>query len=139
MRHQLNIAVRREPRRLRLRATDRAHPAVSQPAISKVVADLERAFGVRLLDRDRHGAEPTIYGKELLKHGIIVFDELRESVKAIEFLTDPTGGELRIGASNALAAGLIPAVISLLHRRHPRLTFHVAQANSFASLISRVT
>ena len=33
-----------------------------------------------------------------------------------------------------MAAGLLPAVISLLHRRHPRLTFHVVQANSVATL-----
>jgi DNA-binding transcriptional LysR family regulator len=111
------------------------HLAVSQPAVSKVVADLEHAFGVRLLDRDRHGAQPTIYGKELLKHGVVVFDELRQGVKAIEFLTDPSVGELRIGTSNALAAGLIPAVISRMHRQHPRLTFHVAQANNFATLL----
>jgi DNA-binding transcriptional LysR family regulator len=110
------------------------HLAVSQPVISKVIADLERSLGVRLLDRDRHGAEPTIYGEALLKHSIVVFDELRQSVKAIEFLSDPTAGELRIGCINAMAAGLLPAAISLLHRRHPRLTFHVVQANSVATL-----
>jgi DNA-binding transcriptional LysR family regulator len=40
--------------------------AVSQPVVSKVIADLERTVGVRLLDRDRHGAEPTIFGRALL-------------------------------------------------------------------------
>ena len=110
------------------------HLAVSQPVISKVIADLEHVLGVRLLDRDRHGAEPTIYGEALLKHGVVVFDELRQSVKSIEFLTDPTAGDLRIGCINAMAAGLLPAVISLLHRRHPRLTFHIVQANSVATL-----
>src|SRR5262245_39354613 len=70
------------------------HLAISQPAISKVIADLEHALGVRLLDRDRHGAAPTVYGEALLKHGLVVFDELRQSVKEIEFLTNPTAGEL---------------------------------------------
>jgi DNA-binding transcriptional LysR family regulator len=110
------------------------HLAVSQPVVSKVVADLEHVLGVRLLDRDRHGAEPTIYGEALLKHGVVVFDELRQSVKSIEFLTDPTAGDLRIGCINAMAAGLLPAVISLLHCRHPRLTFHVVQANTVTAL-----
>jgi len=110
------------------------HLAISQPVVSKVIADLEHVLGVRLLDRDRHGAEPTIYGEALLKHGVVAFDELRQGVKAIEFLTDPTTGELRIGVTNALAAGLLPAVISLLHRRHPRLSFHVAQASNFSTL-----
>src|SRR5262249_6615062 len=110
------------------------HLAISQPVVSRVIAELEHVLGVRLLDRDRHGAEPTIYGSALLKHGIAVFDELRQSVKEIEFLTDPTAGELRIGCTGAMGAGLLPVVIGLLHRRHPRLTFHVMQAGSVAVL-----
>jgi Bacterial regulatory helix-turn-helix protein, lysR family len=38
------------------------HLAVSQPVVSAAIADLERAVGVRLLDRSRRGVEPTIYG-----------------------------------------------------------------------------
>ena len=41
----------------------------TQPAVSKSIADLERAVGVRLLDRGRHGAEPTSYGRALLEGG----------------------------------------------------------------------
>jgi molybdenum-dependent DNA-binding transcriptional regulator ModE len=54
---------------------------VSQPAISKVIGDLEHALGVRLLDRSRRGVEPTIYGNALLKRGLIAFDELKQSIK----------------------------------------------------------
>ena len=43
-----------------------AQLSVSQPAISKAVADLEYALGVRLLDRTQRGAEPTVYGRALL-------------------------------------------------------------------------
>ena len=50
--------------------------AISKPVISKSIADLEHMLGVRLLERDRHGAEPTAYGTALLKRGITVFDEL---------------------------------------------------------------
>jgi hypothetical protein len=38
---------------------------VSQPAVSKVIADLEHALGVRLLDRSPHGVEPTVFGQAL--------------------------------------------------------------------------
>jgi DNA-binding transcriptional LysR family regulator len=110
------------------------HLAISQPVVSKVIADLEHVLGVRLLDRDRHGAKPTIYGEALLKHGVVVFNELKQSVKSIEFLTDPTAGDLRIGCLNAMAAGLLPVVINQLHRRHPRLSFHIVQANTVAAL-----
>src|SRR6202171_6396011 len=63
-----------------------------QPAISRSIADLEHALGVRLLDRHRQGVEPTEYGRALLKCGAAVFDELRQGVKKIEFLADPAGG-----------------------------------------------
>src|SRR3954454_18927241 len=82
----------------------------SQPNISKAIADLERALGVRLLDRHRRGIEPTDYGRALLASGAVVFDELRQTVKQIEFLADPAAGEIRIGANPALAAGFASVV-----------------------------
>src|SRR6516225_4060182 len=101
------------------------HLAISKPVVSKVIADLEHVLGVRLLERDRHGAEPTIYGAALLKRGRTVFDELRESVKDIEFLTDPTAGEVRIACNPSLATGLISAVVDRVSQDHPRITFHL--------------
>src|SRR3954471_6793355 len=66
----------------------------SQSAISRSIAELEHAFGVRLLDRSRRGVEPTQCGRALLSCGAAVFDELRQGVKSIEFMTDPTAGEV---------------------------------------------
>ena len=99
------------------------HLAISKPAISKVVADLEHVLGVRLLERDRHGAEPTIYGAAVLKRSIAAFDELRESVKDIAFLVDPTAGQVRIGSMPLVCASFVSAVIDRLSQRYPRLGF----------------
>src|SRR5436190_21372062 len=71
------------------------HLAISRPAVSKTIADLEHTLGVRLLDRTAQGVVPTLYGRALLKRGVAVLDELRQSVKESEFLADPNGGELR--------------------------------------------
>jgi DNA-binding transcriptional LysR family regulator len=54
------------------------HLNTSQPNISKSIADLEHALGVRLLDRHRQGIEPTKSGRALLDCGVAVFDELRQ-------------------------------------------------------------
>jgi DNA-binding transcriptional LysR family regulator len=54
--------------------------SISQPSISKAIADVEHAVGIRLLDRGPQGIEPTIYGRALLKCGTAVFDELRHGV-----------------------------------------------------------
>ena len=87
---------------------------ISQPAISKAIASLETTLRVRLLDRNPQGVELTIFGRALLDGGIAVFDELIKSVKQIEYLTDPTGGEVSIGCTEAGAAGFVPTVIAHL-------------------------
>src|SRR5262245_52218097 len=90
--------------------------AISQPAISRAIADMEHTLGVRLLDRSPQGIEPTQYGRALLKRGVAVFDELKQGVQDIEFLSDPGAGELQIGASTALMEAIVTTVIDLQSR-----------------------
>jgi DNA-binding transcriptional LysR family regulator len=101
--------------------------AISQPAISKAISAMEHTFGVRLFERSSRGIEPTRYGQALIRRSRAVFDELRQSVKDIEFLSDPTVGEVRIGCTPPLAAGLVTEVISRLTRDHPRITFQLVE------------
>lgn len=105
------------------------HLGVSQPVVSKAIADLESSLGVRLLDRIPQGVEPTLYGRALIKRSVAIFDDLRTSVSEIEFLTDPMSGELRIGATDGMAMGLLPAIIGRLGRRHPRVSFDITVAD----------
>jgi DNA-binding transcriptional LysR family regulator len=99
--------------------------AISQPVVSRSIATLERALGVRLLDRSRGGVEPTMYGRALLTHGLAAFNELKQGVKAIESLADPTVGELRIGSTDPMAAGMLAVMINRLSRKYPRLSFDI--------------
>ena len=96
-----------------------------QSAISRSIAELEHTIGVRLVDRNPQGVEPTQYGRALLDGGVAVFDDLRQAVKNIEFLADPTAGEVRIGSSALLAASFVSAVVDRLSRRYPRIVFHL--------------
>src|SRR5215510_14877040 len=97
----------------------------TQSAISRSIADLESEIGAQLLDRTSQGVVPTACGRALLDGGAVLFDDLRQTVKSIEFLTDPTAGELRIGCNPFLAASLVSAVVERLSRRYPRIAFHV--------------
>src|ERR1043165_3009070 len=97
--------------------------AVSQPVISKAIADLEHALKVRLLDRSPQGVELTPYGEEVLKSGVAVFDELRRGVETLEFLSDPGSGELRVGCTEPLAAGFVGTIITRMMRRKRQLRF----------------
>ena len=107
--------------------------AVSQPAVSKAIADMEQALGVRLLDRNKQGAKPTIFADALLDHGSIVFDELQQGVRKIETLADPTRGEIRIACSVLLAEGFVASVISRFAHRYPKVTFRLMAEESGAS------
>jgi DNA-binding transcriptional LysR family regulator len=104
----------------------------SQSAISRSIAELEHAFGVRLLDRSRQGIEPTRYGRALLGCGAAVFDELRQGVKSIEFLTDPTVGEVRVAGNEHIVAGLIATVFGRLRRQYPGIAIDVASVGSMS-------
>jgi DNA-binding transcriptional LysR family regulator len=100
----------------------------TQSAISRSIADLERAMGVKLLDRTSQGVAPTDYGRALLDGGAAVFDELRQTVKGIEFLSDPSAGDVRIGCHPFLAASFVSAVINRIRQRYPRIVFHLVIA-----------
>jgi DNA-binding transcriptional LysR family regulator len=110
------------------KAAQRLH--MSQSAVSKSIADLEHTLGVHLLDRSRRGVEPTMYGRALDRCGVALFDELRQGLKLIDFMADPTAGELRIGTTQPLAAYVIPAIIERLSRRAPGVVFHVVEADT---------
>ena len=107
-----------------------AQLSVSQPAISKAIADLEYALGVRLLDRSQRGVEPTVYGRALLDRGLNAFDELKQAVKHIEFLADPTAGDVRVGATVIVGSSVIAAAVDRLSRQYPRVSVHLFAAEA---------
>ena len=113
---------------------------VSTPAVSEVIANLEHALGVRLLDRGAQGVEPTIYGGALLKRSVAAFDELKQSIRDIEFLSDPTVGEVRVACMEALWYTLLPEVILRFSERYPRIEVHaelVGNVRDFPGLRER--
>jgi DNA-binding transcriptional LysR family regulator len=102
--------------------------AISQPAISRAIAEMEHTLGVPILDRSPRGVEPTQYGHALLKRGVAAFDEIAQAVKDIDFLADPATGELWIGTAPGLAEGIVLAVIDRLSRQYPRVVVHIVPA-----------
>lgn len=98
---------------------------VSPPAVSQIIADLEYALGVSLLDRSPRGVEPTLYGRALLKGSAAAFDDLQQTIKEIEFLADPTVGEVKIGCPETVAA-ILPPIIHRLYQQHPGIVVNVS-------------
>src|SRR5919204_1959782 len=110
---------------------------VSQPAVSKAIAELESALGVRLVDRSRRGIVPTSYGAALGKHSVAIFNDLRQGIQEIDFLSDPTKGEVRVGTTEPVAAAIVTPTIDRLSRKYPQMIFHFV-AGDTASLYREV-
>jgi DNA-binding transcriptional LysR family regulator len=110
-----------------------AQLGISQPSVSEVIADLEQALDARLFDRRPRGVEPTLYGQALLKRTRAVFDELRQGVREIEFLSDPTVGEVRIGCPPAAMATFLPHLIQKFSVTYPKVVLRVTELLSVAS------
>jgi len=103
---------------------------VSQPAVSKAIADLELALGVRLVDRSRRGVVPTPYGVALGKRSVSIFNDLRQGIAEIDFLSDPTKGEIRIGTTEPIMAAIVAPAIDQLTRKYPQMHFHVVAGDN---------
>jgi molybdate transport repressor ModE-like protein len=100
---------------------------LSQPAISKAIAEMEHVLGVRLIERGRQGVEPTPHGMALLRRGNAIYDELRQGIAEIEQLSDPTAGAVRIAVPEPIGAGLVTALIAQFTQKYPRATVYVTQ------------
>jgi DNA-binding transcriptional LysR family regulator len=103
---------------------------LTQPAVSDIVAGLEQMFAVRLFDRNPRGVEATIYGHALLKRGRAAFDELRQGIRDIEFLSDPTAGEVRIGCPASVVSSILSLAIEGFSRQYPRVVLHFDEVTS---------
>ena len=114
---------------------------VSQPSVSEVIADLENALGVRLLDRKSQGVEATAYGAALERRSVAAFDELRQSIRDIEFLADPGRGELRLGCPESISAALLQPIVERFIRQYPQVVVDVDTVNtqSFAQKLRERT
>ena len=103
---------------------------VSHPVVSKTISDLEHSLGVRLFDRGPQGVELTTYGNALVNSGVIVFDEMRQGLKQIEFLANPNSGDLRIGCPDVDIAGIIPEIVDRFYSQYPSIRLQVIHANT---------
>jgi DNA-binding transcriptional LysR family regulator len=57
---------------------------------------------------------------------------LKQGIESIEYLADPTSGELRIGGSESFSAGILPPIIHRFCQQYPRVVLHVDDAITYA-------
>jgi DNA-binding transcriptional LysR family regulator len=116
-----------------------AELGVTQSAVSQMIADLEAALRVRLLDRSTRGVAPTVFGDVLLRRSRAALDELRNGMEEIAFLSDQTAGQVRIGCPESISSAVLPPIAQMFFRQHPKAVLDVDDVNfgRLAPLIDR--
>jgi DNA-binding transcriptional LysR family regulator len=103
---------------------------VSQPAVSGVIADLERTLGVPLFERSTRGVKPTMYARAMIDRSVAAFDELRQGIRTLESLADPAAGQLWIGCIESIAVSILSPVLRHFMQLFPRVVVHVRRLTS---------
>ena len=103
---------------------------VSQPAVSGVIADLERTLGVPLFERSTRGVKPTMYARAMMDRSVAAFDELKQGIRTLENLADPAAGELWIGCIESISSLILPPILEPFMQRYPRALVHVLRLSS---------
>jgi DNA-binding transcriptional LysR family regulator len=109
------------------RAADALH--LTQPAVSRLIADLEAELDVRLFDRTTREVVPTEAGRYLEQALGRVLDELDSVLGHARAQADPLRGRVRIAAVPTLSAGLVPMGIARCTAEHPSLEFILRDQN----------
>jgi DNA-binding transcriptional LysR family regulator len=105
---------------------------VSQPALSAMLAKLEREVGAELVHRTGRGVELTEAGRVFLLHAEDALRGAEAGVRAVRELAGLERGSIRVGGGATATAYLLPPVISAVRRAHPGLRFYVREAGSNA-------
>lgn len=105
-----------------LRAAQAAH--LTQPAASRLLAELEQALGVRLVERLPRGVAPTWYGEVMIRRAGAALAELDAGHQEVMALQSGLAGRVAIGSVLTPSVTLLPAAVVLLKARQPRV--HVA-------------
>lgn len=111
---------------------------VSQPAVSRLIAELEQSIGFALFDRVRSRLIATPEARLFYTEVQASFRGMDSLRKAAAHLRDRGSGQLRVASLSALGATLVPRAIARFHERHPsvRITLHVLLSRDVRDLVA---
>ncbi|MBQ9421420.1 MAG: LysR family transcriptional regulator [Lachnospiraceae bacterium] len=97
----------------------------SQSGISRMIADLEKDWGVVLLERDRSGVRITSDGVELLPYIRQICEDYRRLQNGIDELKGIRTGLIRIGTISSTATHWIPNIIEAFQKDYPNIDYEL--------------
>jgi len=85
---------------------------------------------VPLFERSTRGVTPTVYARAMMDRSVAAFDELKQGIRTLENLADPTAGDLWIGCLESVSASMLPPILHQFMQRYPRVVIHLARLSS---------
>lgn len=110
---------------------------VTQPAVSKQIAELERIVGVPVVTRDRNRLYLTPIGERLADHARQALGQLDRAAFDIEAMASGVSGSVSIGVVSSVAPTLLPGTIALFKRSTPEASVSVFEGH-FVELFPQV-
>jgi LysR family hydrogen peroxide-inducible transcriptional activator len=104
--------------------------AVTQPALSMQVQELEKALGIQLIERGRKGAMLTDGGKEIARRAARVLADVRDLVDYAAHQGRPLSGPLRFGVIPSVAPYVLPPLLPLIRADYPDLDLHIRETQT---------
>jgi DNA-binding transcriptional LysR family regulator len=99
---------------------------MTQPAISRQIAALEREVGSRLVERLPRGVRLTQAGELAVEHARAVLARLATAEAQLNALVDLTGGRLRLSAFASANTALVPQALARFRQRYPEVELTLA-------------
>lgn len=108
---------------------------MSQPAVSMLIAQLERAVGAKLVERGRQGAVPTQIGRILVRRAEMIETVLDLARREVDLGQADIEGPLIVGGTPGALMSLVPGAVGLLAEQGVRYALRVVEASD-ADLVS---
>ncbi|MFD5824353.1 LysR family transcriptional regulator [Lentzea sp. NPDC060358] len=102
----------------------------TQSALSKQIAALESAAGVRLFDRGPRGVRPTEAGSRLATRAAAILDQYDFAQRELEGGPAPLGGRIALGGFPTAALRLVPRTIAAVRATHPSIEIEFLESST---------
>lgn len=103
---------------------------LSQPAVSKMLRDIEALFGFELFERLSRKLVPTELGQVVIQHAESTLNDTQRFAHQLDTLRKGGHGNIKIGAIIAATAATIPVALVELKRRRPLLMIELVEQTS---------
>ena len=110
---------------------------LSQPSLSRHIAELEQQLGLQLFDRAARGIKLTPQGQQLWARAQLIQEQIDAFMRVATGLSEQTQGVVRVSVSEFISASLLPRWLEIFNQQHPQIRLEWVVDNMNSNLLER--